>query len=433
MVSSIDGLVSGLSTSDLISQLMQVEAAGQTRLKTRVTAQQKVNASYQSINTKIAALKTASTTVMDATAPIWANAKATASSDAVSVTASAGASTGQLTFDVKRLAQANTQTSTVASTGSIQNGAGLSVTIGTTTTPITVTTDTAQGVVDAINGAGIGVKAALVSTEQGTTVLQLNATKTGTANAFTVNGLTAPLTQMVTAQDAQIGVGTVGAGGYTVTSASNTFTNLMPNVSITAKRVETGVTVTVSADADAIANKVQAMVEAANGLLTELGTQSAITPASSTSTSPTGAPLAGNSMVRQLQQSLLSAVSIGESAYGSFKQLGIQTDRNGKLVFDRSAFLTAYQADPAKVQAAVTNGIGKSFKTLSTEANNNVTAVIQSGASNVRYLTDQIANWDVRLTAKQEALQKQFTNLEVALGKLKDQSSWLAGQIAQLG
>ena len=207
----------------------------------------------------------------------------------------------------------------------------------------------------------------------------------------------------------------------------------MPNVSITAKRVETGVTVTVSADADAIANKVQAMVEAANGLLTELGTQSAITPASSTSTSPTGAPLAGNSMVRQLQQSLLSAVSIGESAYGSFKQLGIQTDRNGKLVFDRSAFLTAYQADPAKVQAAVTNGIGKSFKTLSTEANNNVTAVIQSGASNVRYLTDQIANWDVRLTAKQEALQKQFTNLEVALGKLKDQSSWLAGQIAQLG
>ena len=43
-----------------------------------------------------------------------------------------------------------------------------------------------------------------------------------------------------------------------------------------------------------------------------------------------------------------------------------------------------------------------------------------------------MAPWDVRLDLRKTALQRQFSGLEVALGKMQQQSSWLAGQLAGL-
>ena len=47
-------------------------------------------------------------------------------------------------------------------------------------------------------------------------------------------------------------------------------------------------------------------------------------------------------------------------------------------------------------------------------------------------LTKRIGDWDVRLAARQTALQTQYSALEVALSKLKSQSTWLAGQLSTL-
>ncbi|MFC6410938.1 flagellar cap protein FliD N-terminal domain-containing protein [Planobispora longispora] len=43
-----------MSTSSLISQLMQVERVPQTQLQSKVTTQQKVQSAFQGINTKLA-------------------------------------------------------------------------------------------------------------------------------------------------------------------------------------------------------------------------------------------------------------------------------------------------------------------------------------------------------------------------------------------
>jgi flagellar hook-associated protein 2 len=61
-----------------------------------------------------------------------------------------------------------------------------------------------------------------------------------------------------------------------------------------------------------------------------------------------------------------------------------------------------------------------------------LTTAIQSRNSQVKELNDRISDWDVRLDARQNALQRQYSALEVALGKLKNQSTWLAGQLAGL-
>jgi flagellar hook-associated protein 2 len=47
-------------------------------------------------------------------------------------------------------------------------------------------------------------------------------------------------------------------------------------------------------------------------------------------------------------------------------------------------------------------------------------------------ITDQIASWDNRLALRETALRRQFSAMEAALGQAKNQSTWLAGQIAGL-
>ena len=54
-MASVDGLVTGMNTTDTINQLMQVEAVPQTALKTKITAQNKAVAAYQSVNSRLAA------------------------------------------------------------------------------------------------------------------------------------------------------------------------------------------------------------------------------------------------------------------------------------------------------------------------------------------------------------------------------------------
>jgi flagellar hook-associated protein 2 len=65
-------------------------------------------------------------------------------------------------------------------------------------------------------------------------------------------------------------------------------------------------------------------------------------------------------------------------------------------------------------------------------ANGSITNAINGEQSTIRDLTASIADWDERLQQRQDLLKTQFANLETALGKLKDQSSWLSGQLAGL-
>ena len=137
-------------------------------------------------------------------------------------------------------------------------------------------------------------------------------------------------------------------------------------------------------------------------------------------------------MVRQITQSVLSSVSQGLTDFGSLSKLGVQLDKSGKLTFDATAFKAAYNADPTAIKTAGIAFADK-FEALSVRQQDNVTSAITGRKSLIDSMTSQIDNWTVRLSAKQEALQKQYATLETSLSKLKSQSTWLSGQIASLG
>jgi len=427
VATTVDGLVSGMSTSTMINQLMQIEAAPQTRLQTKVTSAESVVTSYQSVNSKLAALKTAADDLSQLST--WRSIKPTSSSTAVTAAATPGSTatqTGSLSFDVVQLAKAQISTARVDSEADITSSDSFTISVGTGD-PVNIDLAgkrTAQGVSDAINNAGVGLKASVVKTSTGESVLQLTAAKPGTENGFTVSGVDFELKTAAAAQDAIIQVGGADEdGGYSVTSSSNTFTNLMPGVTLTATKVESGVTIDVAADSGGIADKIKAMVDAANAVLSEVTKQTKYDAASSK-----GSALTGDFMVRQISQTVLSAVSQGQAGIGSLSKLGVQLDRDGTLSFKKADFEAAYVADPDKIQTAGIAMAG-TFEALAKKQTDNVTSAITGRKSLIDSMNDQIDAWDVRLEARREALTKQYAALETALSNLKSQSSYLSSQL----
>jgi flagellar hook-associated protein 2 len=462
---SVDGMISGMQTSTVISQLMQAEAAPQTALKQKVSTQQKIVTSYQSINTKMAALYTAAKAINDPTA--WKASTATASSDAVLATTSTTGTTltGSVTFSVKKLAAAESHIfdgRVSATSDDITTASSISVTNTATgeTTNLDITDTSLKGVVDAINAAtDLGVKATAIQASPGQYTLQLTATTTGSASAFTVTGIDGlgndldpgtgePLSK---GEDAVLSVGTTNP--IEVSSSSNTFTGLMDGLTVTAKKVqadgEAPVTITVASDTEGIAAKVQAMVDAANAALTEIGTQT-----KNASGAVPGGVLAGNSSMHQLATRILQTVSGGAGAataggsHRSLSEIGVELTRNGQLTFDKAKFVAALEADPAGTQSyfnstvddngdEVMDGFADAMVSMSNKATMTNTGtlaqLITSGNATITDLNDRISDWDVRLSTRQRSLQKQFTAMETALGKLRNQSSWLSGQLAALG
>lgn len=457
MTSSVDGLVSGINTTQIITQLMAIEAAPQDRLKQKVSTDQTAVASYQSVNSKVTALKTAADAL--ASLSTWRSIKATSSSATVSATAVAGTTdtaAGTTTFDVAALAKAQITTARVDPTAPVTSSNSFTITIGPADVvdPNTgvITTDnsanrkdytinltdlTAQGVATAVNNAGIGVKASVVTTGGAQNILQFSGTSTGTANAFSISGFDPPTTNVATAADARLEIGGGEAnGGYDVTSSSNTFTGLLTGVSVTVSKLESDVTVQASQDVGGIADKFQALVDAANGTLTEITNQTAYD-----SSSNSGSPLTGDFAVRNMSQTILSAISMGvqypdpndstKTKTASLAQMGIQLDETGKITFDRDKFTANYNADPASIQNFGTI-LGNNMSTMSSQQSTSLTSVITGRNDEITNFNAQIDDWDVRLSVKKQALQTQYSNLEVSLGKLKDQQSWLTGQIAGL-
>jgi flagellar hook-associated protein 2 len=334
---SISGAISGIDTASLVNQLMSVESQSQTTIKTRQTAAQKAADTYTTLITSLKSLATQSAAIAKTSA--WQGSSVTSSSTGVTATTT-GNSTGTLTFDVTKVAAAHTLISdnTVASTASSVVTGGGDLTVYDANNVAKGTIDVGNGslaeVVAGINASSLGLRAAAVQTAPGSYRLQVTSTTSGTASAFTLDGLTAFGTNVLTTgQDAELSIGKTNP--YTVTSSSNTFANVLPGVSFTVSKEENGVTIDAKLDGSAIATQISSMVDATNAALTSLSASTAYD-----FTKNTGAALYGDNGIRGLQQQILSAV-------GGANAPGIQLTRDGKLSFDKDAFVKAFQANPA--------------------------------------------------------------------------------------
>jgi flagellar hook-associated protein 2 len=430
----LGGVAGSIDTTTLISQMMQAQALPQTMLKNQLSAQQTALSAYQAVNTTVTAVQTAAHAFTDVLSSVWQSTAASSSNAAVVATSSSTAQAGTTIFNVVGLAAAQVTTVKAATDGTVVTTPSNGITItgaDGTAHAISLTSGSAADVAAAINSAAVGVRASVVNVDDGTgtgstiPLLQLNATATGTKAGFTVSGFddTAPAT-ITQAANAQVGVGDPAAGGYTVSSQSNTFTDMIPGVTFSVNAIVSNVAVTVKTDNGAISDKVQALVDAVNSAANTIG-----------QTTAKGAVLQGSYDVTSLQQSLYAAVSKGGPGGTSLHTYGIDMDSTGKLSFDATAFAAAFTKDPTGTQAAV-NDFATSLDTVSTGAidptTGNITAAITSANGQITDLNTRINDWTPRLALIQTGLQQKFNAMQTALAKLQSQSSYLTSMLKSM-
>jgi flagellar capping protein FliD len=451
------GLVSGINYDTMISQLMQVEANPQTLLKQQLSATTADAAAYRAVNTRFEALRTAAASLTGSDA--WNATKTTSSSTNVTVAAGATATadTG-VTFTVTKLAGIHTQVSGAwtSKTAPVSDKAPVwPITIENTTTGVSKTVSVAADATltdaaAAINAAGAGVKASIIQLGKDDFRLQLTSTTSGADGVFTISSADATATGFLTTEQGQNAELALGAD-LKATSSTNTFTDLLPGVTITAAKADpsTSITVGVSADPSAVAAKVQTLVDAANGLLTAVS--------SYTDTDKASAVLKGDSALRELSNQILSVVS---STFGkaSAASAGVQLSRDGQLTFDKAVFTAKLSSEPAAVQKlfaekTVKNagpdnisgnaddvttpvGLAARLEVLAKGASDTTTGSLvllaKSEDSLAQDLQARIDNWDTRLELRRQTITRQFTAMETALSTMQNQASWLSSQIAGL-
>lgn len=436
-ISTVSGLASGIDTASLVSQFMQVEAQSQTRIKAQLSTAQSTLKSLQELNSKLAALATRAADLAKTTA--WNPVTVTSSSDLVTATAGAGAIGGALSLTVGHTALAHrlSFTDTVALTDTVTTGS-TSVRLDRldgTTVDLDTGDGTLQGLVNALNASGTGVKASTVRLDDGSYRLQVTSTTTGAASDFTLKNLDGSDllggAAVTAGRDAEI---TIGAD--TVHSATNTFTDIANGLSITLKAgVADGTVVDldVQQDTAAMVKSVKDIVDAINEALTKIDGLTAYNSATKTS----GA-LSGDSAVRTVRNALLTSVYPSDGT--SLASVGIELDRYGKLTFDEAEFKAAYVADPSAVAAKFTSGAVAGFAArvqavadgASDSIDGTLTTSINGRSTDITRMQDRIEDWDARLAVRRESLVRQFTALETALSRMNNQSSWLAGQLGSL-
>lgn len=351
-MSYIDGLASGLNTTEIIKGLMQVEAIPQTLLKNQVSTIQQGLDAYASIRTKISGIRTAADAL--STSQAWQAVKVTSSKpDVMAVTATkAGATLGSTSLSVTQLAKAMAQSSkdTFASLNDPLGARAIRISANGHTFDSSEAQPPIESVSDlimAINAdSNLNVRASAVQVAPGEFRVVLTAKDTGVANGFSVEteGWDHDFEVTSQAQDALLEMGTIQ-----ITRSSNVIDDLIDGVSITLKDVSaTPVTIGMERDIDGITSKVKALVEALNGAVAEMKLRTGYDPETNQRSS-----LTGDATVRSLSQSLVSAVTglVAGSELGTVGLAGLELNRDGTFSFDEAKFKAAYNNDPAAVEA----------------------------------------------------------------------------------
>ncbi|MEL6980982.1 MAG: flagellar filament capping protein FliD [Actinomycetota bacterium] len=325
--------------------------------------------------------------------------------------------------------------------GSIEATLSGGVRTGSITAEQSTSGGSLQEVVNAINSSDNGYSALAVNTGSGYR-LQLTSDETGLgASIDTGTGEFGSMTftQLTAGQDATLTV--QGDNPLTITSSSNTFNDVLPGVTVTVNGVTDGpVTVSTEQDVESITASVEELVTNVNAFLSRV--------ASSTSNDPDGSRtvLQGDRTARRAAEAIRNAMvsPVDDNPFGSIGLVGLELTREGTLEFDASTFADALATDPDALSALFTNGSGdgelgaldRLVEAAETATSVGTGYLYTAGEAADQRIDDygrQIDAFERRLEIRESTLRRTYANLEVALGGLQQQSSWLASQLANLG
>lgn len=356
---SSPGIGSGIDVQAIVTQLVALERAPLTQLKTQATSIQTKLSTYGTIKSQVSALGDAASKLASSSG--WNAVIGTSSNpSSVGVTAAAGAPATSLTMAVQQLAKAQSTASTAVPTGSAVGSGSMTIELGTwsgasftagSSTPVSLTInageDSLTEIAAKINDADAGVSAIVLKDASGERLL-MRSRETGVENGFRISvadadgnntdgtglsrlafdaGNASGMTQTQASQNARATI-----NGVAIETASNRLTDTVPGLTLQLAQVTTEpVEIDVSTDVESITANIKAFVDAYNTLNTSIASATRYD-----SGSKTAGALQGDATATGLQnalRSMMRSVS-GSTTFTRLSDVGIELQTGGALSID---------------------------------------------------------------------------------------------------
>jgi flagellar hook-associated protein 2 len=448
---SFGGLASGLDTKAIIAALVGVEERPIRLLEQKKTLINKQKTLYGDLRGLLDKLSTAAKALK--TTQDFLSMKA-ASDDETALTAEASpsATPGTYTVRVNSLAKAqvNSSTGSASRTANLGGPASIELQVGGGTYLIGVSSPDLDSIAAAINDFDtqndIGVRAEVVDTGNtsggGANRYQLvvRSTTTGTEGAFSiaVDDGDAAFAAVINSVASNVRTAASNAsltinGGVTIERSSNQISDLWAGITLDLKSVPNPVkdiTVTISTDAEATSKKVEAFVEAYNKVVDFFTEQSALD-----ADGKAKSPLFGDTTLRSLRTSLRSAAGAAVSglpnqSFELLSQIGVTSDKAGKLTFNRSTFEEKLVEDEQSVATIFTqaqNGVATQFIDKLDVYTDTVDGLLKNRTETfdrqVKQTQQRIDSAERRLKTYEQQLEAKYANLEQLLSRLQSQGN----------
>lgn len=421
------GVGASFKTTELVTALVDAERAPQeSRINRRLDTSESEISALAETKASLLNLQNAAKTLNDST-DFDSFTTSNSQTTALSVIAGAGASAGNHEVTVSSIARSQTMNITqsgdsvfTSATQILNSGTsfGLNIQIGGgsgTTHAVTVSTATPQGVVDAVNAAGLGISAQLV--DQGTSgtnyVVQLTG-ESGAAKSFTVSEastsvLATDIPSGFSAADASVSV-----NGLSFTRATNNITDIIPGVTLKVNSATTGAaSISIARDTSFVKSNIEAFVSAYNTTKSKLD---------ELQSRELDGPLAGNIILRSLQRDIRNIFTSESSTPGStisrLSDIGIEINKTGSFQLDatslESKLLANYEQIKTVFSADTTNQteVGVASRGIAGD----LSKLIEDFNSNDGYINSKTAS----LNAAVDGYQEDLIDLATKMDDLKE-------------
>lgn len=471
------GVGSGLDAESIVTKLVAIEkqpaqaiATQNSKLETKVSTWGKIQSAFSALQDAAEALNKAD---------FWTATTASSSdASAVSVTSSPESAAGSYSVNVSALASAQYIASQPFTSKTAAVGEGtLRIQLGTyandpDNAPPAATfnakaaalaaeikigpdDNTLEKIRDRINSANAGVTASLVTDASGTRLIMRG--PTGVENGFKVSvtedpaapGLSALAydgtkikSQNPMSRTQLAGNAVAEINGISVSSSSNTFSNVLDGVSLSVSKVTTSpVSVNVASDTSSIKKGIDTFVSAYNSVVSTIRVQTLYDE-----TSKTAGPLQGDATARGLLSQIRSLMGTGTSASSVFSRLpdiGLDIAKDGTLSTKSSKLNAALDNLPEMKKFfsnvnetdASKNGIGQRVVELTKkllQEDGAIDSKTDGLNSTIKRNKDKIERIEDRVTLVEARLRAQYSALDTNVSKLSGLQSYVAAQLAAL-
>lgn len=445
MTIQFGGLATGLETSSIIEQLMEIERTPITRLETDQTWLNNRLDAYKELDTKLKSFADKIKNLNFSSTLLQRTAKQS-SSEYLSASVNSKAITGaSYQVEVQSLAQVQKSVSVAGyanKTSSIFGTGTLNLTIGTTnaiTHPINITAEnnSLEGMVKAINQADLGVSAAIINTGDAAAPYRLMLTGEDVATDFSLDASGLSGTKptfgdpVQYASDAELLI-----DGIPIKSSSNTLTEAIPGVTLDLLKAEVGKTTTlnISVDKESIESSISAFAEGYNEVISFITSQSSI---DGSEAGVLGGDASINAVKRRLQN-MLTESTANSGMFKTISQLGFETQKDGTLKLNDTTLTKAINTNLDDIATLLAGedgvtGVATKFKNYLYDMTNTGTGLLKtkkdSIESNLKKIDTRITAVEARLEHRQKTMEAQFSAMETLVSGLNSQSTYLTQQM----